>query len=136
MLSNDMMPDAFKVGRTTGSPHQRARDLSRATGVPLPFDVVCYVESDDCEWLETRMHQWMRHHRINDGREFFSFNDHKKPWALGLFKYNPFILGYTECDLSQITFHGFEDFNPWRYGDGPPEEPPIPRTRVELKAVA
>lgn len=42
VLTNDAMPGLIKIGRTSGeSVERRVAELSRATGVPLPFKVAC-----------------------------------------------------------------------------------------------
>lgn len=71
VLSNLEMPDVYKVGMTTRSPHARAAELSKVTGVPTPFDVVYYAEVSDPMGQEKRVHEALSAYRVNSGREFF-----------------------------------------------------------------
>lgn len=71
VLRNLEMPDIYKVGMTTRSPHARAAELSSATGVPVIFDVVYYAEVADPMAQEKRVHEALAEYRVNHGREFF-----------------------------------------------------------------
>ncbi len=76
ILINDCMPDVYKIGCTERSPHQRADELSKPTGVPTPFRVLCYAEfgNDDFgnfQAVERALHAWMNDRRVNESREFF-----------------------------------------------------------------
>jgi hypothetical protein len=71
ILTNNYMPGVYKIGCTERSPHARAAELSGSTGVPAPFDVLCYVEVRDFQGVERRMHHWLRELRISPSREFF-----------------------------------------------------------------
>ena len=39
ILSNKTMPGLFKIGHTKNNPEERAKEISRAAGVPVPFEV-------------------------------------------------------------------------------------------------
>lgn len=71
ILVNDHMPDLCKIGCTERSPHERAAEISKATGVPAPFDVLCYAEVEDFQRIEARLHQWLSEYRVSSNREFF-----------------------------------------------------------------
>lgn len=71
VVQNLEMPDVYKVGMTTRSPHARAAELSSATGVPMSFDVVYYAEVADPMAQEKRVHKALEKYRVNAGREFF-----------------------------------------------------------------
>jgi len=71
ILTNDYMDDVYKVGCTERSPHERAAELSKHTGVPHPFDVLCYIEIADFQRVEKAFHHWLERFRINENREFF-----------------------------------------------------------------
>lgn len=70
ILVNDYMPDVYKVGCTERSPHERAAELSNHTGVPAPFKVLCYIEVQDFQAVEKKVHGWLQAYRLA-GREFF-----------------------------------------------------------------
>ncbi len=44
ILGNQAMPGIYKVGTTKFSPHRRAEELSRGTGVPHEYEVFYYAE--------------------------------------------------------------------------------------------
>jgi T5orf172 domain len=71
ILVNDYMPDVYKIGCTERSPHARADELSKHTGVPAPFVVLCYIEVENFQAVEKDMHKWMAKQRISPAREFF-----------------------------------------------------------------
>lgn len=72
VLMNASFPNLYKIGHTAGSPHKRAKELSAATGVPTPFDVVCYAEYEDAARNELRIHDALAEQRVSDHREFFA----------------------------------------------------------------
>lgn len=67
------MPSHFKIGSTTRSPYERAIELSDATGVPKPFEVVVAAFCRDCRRLEATLHQRFASFRAASNREFFQF---------------------------------------------------------------
>jgi hypothetical protein len=71
VLANEYMPNVYKIGCTERSPHTRAEELSKHTGVPAPFRILCYIEIDGFQEAEKALHQWMSEFRISDSREFF-----------------------------------------------------------------
>lgn len=71
VLSNEAMPNLYKIGYTTGSPLGRAVELSRPTGVPTLFDLVCYGEMLNPQEFEKELHLKYDKHRSNKFREFF-----------------------------------------------------------------
>lgn len=70
-LRNDAMPGIYKIGFTRGSPHQRAKQLSAPTGVPVDFEVEWYIESDQADLLEKELHELFSTSRLSSYREFF-----------------------------------------------------------------
>lgn len=71
-----MQEEVYKVGWTSGSAEDRAKQLSGATGVPLAFVVVESWKHDDAEGLETDVHAILAPYRLNNQREFFRVNFH------------------------------------------------------------
>lgn len=71
ILDSEYMPNVIKIGCTERSPHARADELSKPTGVPMPFRVLCYAEFEDFQVMERKMHEWCAQYRINSSREFF-----------------------------------------------------------------
>ena len=63
--------NVYKVGLTRRNPDVRAAELSSATGVPMPFDVLGNWEVGDCASVEREVHTRLANFRINPRREFF-----------------------------------------------------------------
>jgi hypothetical protein len=71
ILINAAMSGYLKIGMTTRSPHERAHELSQASGVVAPF-VIAYSERVvNCEAAENRIHTRLARFRVNGRREFF-----------------------------------------------------------------
>jgi hypothetical protein len=68
---NRAMPGLVKIGRTTRTAEERAREISAGTGVPADFEVAWEEEFSDCEMAERIIHERLNKHRPNQGREFF-----------------------------------------------------------------
>lgn len=56
ILSNPGMPGLLKIGMTRFDPTRRVQELSSATGVPTPFQLVYYREFHDCVAAELEIH--------------------------------------------------------------------------------
>jgi hypothetical protein len=63
--------DIYKIGFTRRTADARSRELSSATGVPLPFGVLAQWEVGDCATIEAAIHQRLAAYRLNDRRKFF-----------------------------------------------------------------
>jgi hypothetical protein len=72
ILINACMPGLVKIGHSTRSAVERAKELSDETGVPTPFMVAWHEEVNDCEEIERRVHARLERFRFNRKREFFS----------------------------------------------------------------
>ena len=66
-----MKDGIYKVGWTSGSAENRAKELSSATGVPSSYVVVDYWCHSDAKALETCVHAILDPYRVNENREFF-----------------------------------------------------------------
>jgi hypothetical protein len=66
-----MEEELYKVGWTSGTSENRAKELSSATGVPISFIVVDSWKHKDAEALEKSVHAMLDSYRVNDRREFF-----------------------------------------------------------------
>lgn len=72
VLSNPSYPGQIKIGSTTkNNVNERAKQLSRATGVPLPFEIEWIYSCYNSLNLEKEIHQYFDQFRVNDKREFF-----------------------------------------------------------------
>jgi hypothetical protein len=61
----------YKIGLTRRSAEGRSKELSSATGVPLPFDVLASWSVGDCAKIESIAHERLNKFRVNPRREFF-----------------------------------------------------------------
>jgi hypothetical protein len=71
VLSNYAMPGLLKIGFTTNQVQDRVQQLNSATGVPQPFIVDAFFESETPYEDEQRIHSLLAPRRENDRREFF-----------------------------------------------------------------
>ena len=71
VMDNDAFPGAVKVGCTTRTPAERAAELSRGSGVPLPFRVAGSRAVPDCVAVERQVHRMLADVRVSKDREFF-----------------------------------------------------------------
>jgi hypothetical protein len=73
VLINPSIEGLVKIGKTTGDPKERTRELSAATGVPTPFILAFDAYFEDCSRAEQYVHTAMerRGYRVAENREFF-----------------------------------------------------------------
>jgi len=64
----------LKIGYTTQTPDERAKQISNATGVALPYKVEWAFKCFDGEQLEGEVHRKLREYRVNNQREFFQID--------------------------------------------------------------
>lgn len=74
VLGNKAMPGIYKIGMTDRSPSSRCDELSSATAIPYPFNVLAFVPTDDALVLEQGLHEHFDRARCSPRREFFSLN--------------------------------------------------------------
>ena len=53
LLNRAFQNDQYKIGMTTKTPEERARELSSATGIPRDFEVLYEQRVTDCEQTQT-----------------------------------------------------------------------------------
>ena len=74
ILTNVSMPGLIKVGLTTRSPKERAKELN-STGVPTSFEVAaCWRVEKNLAYMETKSHQLLKEFRVSSNREFFKIH--------------------------------------------------------------
>jgi hypothetical protein len=80
ILSNPSIPGLYKIGYTKDTPDQRAKEVSRGTGIAMPFVVEWAFQCFDGEMLEHEVHKCLENYRENTRREFFriDLNEAKK----------------------------------------------------------
>jgi hypothetical protein len=68
------MPNICKIGyvnKPEKTSHDRAKELSRHTNCPIPFEVVFDIKVKNPKIYEKIIHTKLKNHRINKKREFF-----------------------------------------------------------------
>lgn len=71
ILSNPSLPGLVKIGQTSRSPEERARELSKNTSIPENFVVEFEICTSDRVELEKDAHRQLSSYRVNARREFF-----------------------------------------------------------------
>lgn len=71
ILSNPTTPNLLKIGYTKNTPDERAKQISSATGVALPYKVEYAFKCFNGEQLEGEVHKYLSEFRVNNQREFF-----------------------------------------------------------------
>jgi len=71
ILVNRSIPYMVKIGMTTRSVDERAREISKATGVPTPWIPVYSFRCYASHILEQRVHEYLSKYRISEDREMF-----------------------------------------------------------------
>jgi hypothetical protein len=74
ILKSAMMPNIYKIGRTSRSLYERIEELSGSTGVPVSFDLLCAMFVKDSYLVEQYMHESLSTQRVSSSREFFKLN--------------------------------------------------------------
>jgi hypothetical protein len=76
VLVNKSVPNMVKIGMTTNTPDQRARQISAATGVVTPWIPVYSFACYRSDLLEEEVHQHFHYCRVNTHREMFAIDSH------------------------------------------------------------
>ena len=71
VLSNPTMPSLVKIGYTKNHPEERAKQISAATGVALPYKVEWAYRCFNGEKVEREVHHKLKSKRANNSKEFF-----------------------------------------------------------------
>ena len=74
VLSNPAQPGILKIGYTSNTPEERARQLSNATGVALPYEVEFAYSCWNGLELEKDIHERLNEYRLTKQREFFQID--------------------------------------------------------------
>lgn len=71
ILMNASLNELLKIGQTTRTAEERARELSAHTGVAAPYCVVHAERVPDCHLAERLIHERLDQFRYSKKREFF-----------------------------------------------------------------
>ena len=70
ILSNPTSPGLLKIGYTKQTPEERAKQISSATGVALPYKVEWAYKCFNGETVEREVHHKLKTQRVNNNKEF------------------------------------------------------------------
>lgn len=101
VLTNEAMPDLVKIGFTDSDVETRMTDLSRASGVPLPFECYFAAEVNDATKLEKTLHQLFAETRVNPKREFFRVDPEKVVLAISIGEFKEVTPGSADVDKEE-----------------------------------
>jgi len=73
--TNPAMPGLTKIGHTGKHPQERLKELSAASGCPLPFELLAFFGHENSAKAERDIHQYVAKYRMNDRREFFALTN-------------------------------------------------------------
>jgi hypothetical protein len=67
------MPNIVKIGYTNNDPHERVKEINRATGVPSDFNVEYALPCVNGYEVEQLVHEYLEDEglRVNTRKEFF-----------------------------------------------------------------
>lgn len=71
VMTNPSMSGIVKIGKSQLDPNIRAKSLSSAPGVPVPFFVVYQAYFKDCDKAEKYIRAKLEKFRLSNNREFF-----------------------------------------------------------------
>ena len=74
ILSNPTQPGLLKIGYTKKLPEERAKQISAATGVVLPYKVEWAYQCFNGEKVEREVHHKLKAQRVNNNKEFFQIS--------------------------------------------------------------
>ena len=74
VLSNPSIPHQLKIGSTSKEPDERAKQISRGTGVPTPYRVEYAFRCFNAEALERELHKYFKSSRTSNQKEFFQID--------------------------------------------------------------
>ena len=74
VMTNPSMPGLVKIGTTTVSPQDRAKQISQNSGVPTPFIVASEYRSAQAAQVEKLVHETLKSTRVSANREFFAIS--------------------------------------------------------------
>ncbi len=82
VLVNKSVPNMVKIGMTTNTPDERARQISSATGVAMPWVPVYSYKCYRSDLLEDEVHEYFKEYRVNTHREMFAVDSYTAQKAI------------------------------------------------------
>jgi hypothetical protein len=103
ILINPCMKGLVKIGKSTSSGlKQRLKDLSRPSGIPLPFVPYYAAVVKNAKFVESKLHKAFENHRISLKREFFELDPSHAQAALELASIREVILTNDNEDEDEV----------------------------------
>lgn len=112
VLTNPSINGQVKIGRTERHPEDRRKEISSATGVSTPFELVFWKFFDDCHEAESTLHKRLEQEgfRVSNNKEFFTINEQE---AVKIIESLSSELTKTNQNPKQIIKEGIR----WLYGN-------------------
>ena len=82
VLVNKSVPGMVKIGMTTNTPDERARQISAATGVATPWIPVFSFKCYRSDLLEAEVHEYFAAQRVSEYREMFEIDSYTAQKAI------------------------------------------------------
>lgn len=76
ILVNKSVPNMVKISMTTTTPQQRACEISKATGVAIPWIPIYEFKCYRSDLLEREVHEYLHEWRVANNREMFSIDSY------------------------------------------------------------
>ena len=111
------MPGIIKIGMTTRTPAERAKELSAPTSTPIPFKTIFSFQVMKCEAVEQKAHKILAKQRVSNAREFFGCSPAKARASVMQAIQEVYtgmglrISGGVVADLSELYVDEFESAN-------------------------
>ena len=74
VLVNNSSPGMVKIGMTTNTVEERAKEINSATGVPTPWVPVYRFKCYGSRYLEKLTHEYLSQYRVAENREMFNID--------------------------------------------------------------
>jgi protein-arginine kinase activator protein McsA len=126
VLSNQSIPNLFKIGFTQNSVEQRVIELNSSTSIPEKFEIELIFACEDPRYIESLIHNELNEYRYNDKREFFGTTFWKVYLVLKSITNDEPIFS----NLNEISEKSLEGYNPWHK----PEKSELKSATNELKS--
>lgn len=112
VLTNPSINGQVKIGRTERHPEDRRKEISAATGVSTPFELVYWKFFDDCHEAEFTLHKRLEQEgfRVSNNKEFFTITEKE---AIKVIESLSSELTKTNQNPKQIVKEGIR----WLYGN-------------------
>lgn len=103
LMRNKSMPSMVKIGFTRDNPRKRAKELSKPTGIPEPFEVVGEVTTPWPSDVEAEVHRQLSFLRVTKGREFFTADISKDLFMASHDEMNKYFMLIIRCAAEEIA---------------------------------